>query len=297
MRIVMGADIAAALGRPLHGESLPIRRPADLLACGEGDLAWVVSYTPERLAAVEAGRPSLVICDAETAERTTRPHLRSDKPRLDFIRAVEQFFAPKEPPPEVHPTALIAPGAVLGRRVGVGAYARIGPQVTIGDDCLLGSGVSLEGEVHLGNRCRIKANSVIGAPGFGFEYDEAGRPIHFPHLGNVVIEDDVWIGACSTVERAGLATTRICRGAKVDDLVQIGHNVTVGANTIVTAHVVICGRAQVEENCWLAPNCVVKEGVRIGRGAKVGLGAVVLRDVAPGLVVAGVPAKPLERKT
>jgi UDP-3-O-[3-hydroxymyristoyl] glucosamine N-acyltransferase len=295
VQAITGADIAAFLGRPLQGASLPVRKPADLAACGDGDLAWVLSYTSERLEHLEQRRPALAIVDPQTAGLTTVPHICCENPRLAFSQVLQAFFI-AEPPPEIHSTALVHPQAVIGQRVSIGPYARIGPGVTVGDDSVIGSGVSIEGEVVLGMRCRVKANSVIGAPGFGFAYDEDGVPVHFPHIGNVVFEDDVWVGACSTVECGALSSTRLCHGVKVDDLVQIGHNVRVGANTLVTANTVLCGRVVVGEGCWIAPNSVVKEGVRIGDGAKVGMGAVVLRDVEPGTVVAGVPAKPLEKK-
>jgi UDP-3-O-[3-hydroxymyristoyl] glucosamine N-acyltransferase len=210
------------------------------------------------------------------------------------VQALHRFFV-AEPPPAIHPTALIDPQAVLEQGVSVGAYSRVGPEVVLGDSCVIGSGVSLEGPVLLGARCRIKANSVIGGYGFGFEYDDDGTPLHFPHVGRIVLENDVWLGACTTVERATLGETRLCRGVKVDDLVQIGHNCCVGANTLVMANAVLCGGVVVGSRCWIAPNSVVKQKVRLGDRVTVGLGAVVLRDVASDAVVAGVPAKPLQK--
>lgn len=292
MNVPTGSEIAAFLAKPISAESQIIKKPADLAECGDGDIVWVKSFSPERLALLEERRPSLAICDPETSAKTTVPNIASDRPRLDFIRVVTRFFVP-ETKPAVHPTAIVDPTAALGERVSLGAYACIGPEVTLGDDCVIGSGVVIEGRVRLGKRCVIKANSVIGAPGFGFEYDESGRPFHFPHLGKVVLEDDVWIGACSTVERAALGTTRICARSKIDDLVQVGHNVTVGSDTLVCANSVTCGGAKIGRGCWLAPNSVIKEKVNVGDGVTVGLGAVVIRDIPDGLVVAGVPAKPL----
>jgi len=293
-RSIAAAAIAEFLGRPLRGTPSPIFRPSQLDLCGPGDIVWIRSFTPERVALVETRRPALVICDAGTADRLTVPHVVCDRPRLAFIRVTAAFFAEDEPI-GIHPTALIDAGATLGEDVSVGAYTRIGAGVRIGAGCRIASGVSLEGQVRLGRRCRIKANSVIGAPGFGFERDEQGVPIHFPHLGDVVLEDDVWLGACTTIERAALGTTRLCQGVKVDDLVQIGHNVVLGRNTLVMSNAVICGGTVVGERCWIAPNSVIKEKLRIGDDVTVALGAVVLKNVEPGQVVAGVPAKPLAR--
>jgi len=291
---ITGLDIAGFLEKPLYGESALIDRPANLDECGPNDLVWVKNFTIERLNLIEVRRPALVIYDHETAKVTTVSHIASDHPRLDFIRVLNHYFGIIREA-GIHSTAIIDPGAVIGKGVSIGAYVRLGKYVSIGDECIIGSGVALEGKVGLGNRCVIKANSVIGGQGFGFEYDEEERPIHFPHLGRIVIEDDVWIGACSTVEIGTLGATRICQGCKIDDLVQVGHNVTVGRNTLIMANTIICGGAVVGEKCWIAPNSVVKEKVRIGNRVTVGLGSVVLKDVEDDLIVAGVPAKPLKR--
>lgn len=292
---VASSDIAKFLGRELIGPDLPINKPSDLRISGPGDLVWVRRVSDETVALLEERIPSLVICDQEVASRTKAPHIISKKPRLDFVKAVTRFFV-EDQERLIHAKAAIDKNAIIGRNVHIGPFANIGPQVIIKDDCIIGSGVVIEGKTIIGRSCHIKPNSVIGAVGFGFEYDEDGTPLHFPHIGQVIIEDDVWLGSCTTVELAALGTTRICRGCKVDDLVQIGHNSTIGANTLIAANAVICGGAVLGERCWIAPNSVIKEHVSVGNGVTVGLGAVVLKDVADGLTVAGVPAKPLNRQ-
>jgi UDP-3-O-[3-hydroxymyristoyl] glucosamine N-acyltransferase len=294
-KTLTGQDVAAFLKRPLHGISLPIIRPADLEECGPGTVVWVKSFTEGRLRWLEGGRPALVICDPETGRKTTVPHIVSENPRLDFIKTVTEFFQ-TGPETGVHSTVVIKAGALIGQNVSIGAFSRIGGRVCIGDDCLIGSGVALEGDVVLGRRCVIKPNSVIGGQGFGFEYDENDTPLHFPHFGKIVIEDEVWIGACTTIELGTLGATTLKQGCKIDDLVQIGHNVTVGPKTLIMANAVICGCVVIGERCWIAPNSVIKEKVRIGHQVTVGLGSVVLRDVGDGLTVAGVPAKPISKK-
>jgi UDP-3-O-[3-hydroxymyristoyl] glucosamine N-acyltransferase len=293
--IISASAVAAFLHRQLQGGDSAVRQPADLGDAGPGHLVWLRDYSPETVTWVNQRCPALVVCNAATATHVQVPCIVSPNPRLDFIRAVAHFFAPPQET-GIHPTALIASGAVVGERVTIGPYARIGDQVTIGGDCVIGGGVSLEGEVILGRGCRLKANSVIGAAGFGFERDEDGTPVHFPHLGRVVLEDGVWLGACTTVERATLGATRLCANVKVDDLVQVGHNTITGQNTLIMANTVICGGATIGRDCWIAPNSVIKQKVRIGNRVTVGLGAVVIRDVPDGVVVAGVPAKPLPGK-
>jgi len=295
LKEVTGRDIAGFLGKSLQGESIIISRPANLGDCGPNDLVWVKSYSPERLAVLERNRPGLAICDMETSAKTTVPHIASDNPRLDFIRVLNHFYLEKKEA-YIHPTAIIDDGATFGKDISIGAYARIGHNVTIDDGCSIGSGVAIEGKVSIGKRCVIKANSALGGQGFGFEYDEYGNPVHFPHVGSIIIEDDVWIGSCSTIEIGTLGATKICQGCKVDDLVQVGHNVTLGRNTLIMANTVLCGGCSIGEKCWIAPNSVIKEKVRIGNDVTIGLGSVVLRDIQNGIIVAGVPAQPLKKK-
>lgn len=295
-----GAAIAAFLQRPLLGEDLLITSgPADLATSGPGDLVWARGASVELAEQLRARAPALCICDPRLAEALQQtqppvPAIPVERPRLSFIRVLQTFYAPRPPSgPLLHPTALIDPAARLGQDVRVGPYARIGAEAVVGDGCQIGAGVHIEGAVTLGQRCVIKANSVLGGQGFGFEYDEDGEPLHFPHIGRIVIEDDVWLGACTTVERAGLGVTFIGRGAKVDDLVQVGHNCAIGAGTLVMANVVFCGGARVGARCWIAPGALIKQKVIVGDRVTVGLGAVVLRDVPDGATVAGVPARAL----
>lgn len=292
---IQSIEIASFLGKELFGVNEGIMRPSDLEKCGPGSVIWLRSYSPELVSWINMKRPSLLICDEMSAPNVKVSFIISQNPRLDFIRVLARYFSPV-PESGIHHTAIIHSEAVIGARISIGPYSRIGPMVRIGDDCTIGSGVCLEGELVIGKGCHIKSNAVVGAPGFGFERDENGIPIHFPHLGRVELEDGVWLGACTTVERAALGTTRICSNVKVDDLVQIGHNSVTGENTLVMANVVLCGGALVGRDCWIAPNSVIKQKVRIGNRVIVGLGSVVLNDVPDGIVVAGVPAKPLKDK-
>lgn len=297
MAFITSEEIASFLNLVLHGRNCNITRPADLSDCGPGDIIWIKGKSPERVAIANSKNPSLVICEPDLAPLLSTSYLVTANPRLAFIKVVSKWFCDSEHTIEIHPTAIVEPGVVIGKNVAIGPYSRVGRNVRIGDECVIGSGVSLEGNLELGKRCRIKSNAVLGAPGFGFERDENGVPLHFPHLGKIVLEDDVWIGACSTVERATLGTTRLCASVKVDDLVQIGHNTVTGTGTLVMSNVVICGGAQIGKNCWIAPNSVIKEKIKIGSNVVVGLGSVVIRDVADGLTVAGVPARALPMRS
>jgi UDP-3-O-[3-hydroxymyristoyl] glucosamine N-acyltransferase len=298
MEIIMSitsSDIARFLGKKLNGAYVSIDKPADLNECASSDITWIKKFSLDRVEILESRRPGLVICDQETSQNTSVSNIISQNPRLDFIRVMNRFFLP---PPKIgiHQTAIIEEGATLGSKISVGAYCCIGSGVTIGDNCLIHSGVAIEGKVHLGRQCVIKANSVIGGEGFGFEYDEDGNPIHFPHIGRIEIGDNVWIGACTTVEIGALGATVICNGCKIDDLVQVGHNVVVGKNTLIMANTVICGGAIIGEKCWIAPNSVIKEKIRVGNRVTIGLGSVVIRNIEDDIIVAGVPAAALKPK-
>jgi UDP-3-O-[3-hydroxymyristoyl] glucosamine N-acyltransferase LpxD len=194
----------------------------------------------------------------------------------------------------VHPTAIVAPGADLHPSVVVGPYTILGrcvvaAQVTIGPFCVV------EDNVHIGRRVTIREHCTIGGYGFAYERGPDGLPQRLPHLGTVVIEDDVDVFPFVNVDRGTFGETRVRRGAKLDHYVHVGHNSDVGEDAIVTASSVLCGNARVGPRTWLGVGSIVKQGVKVGADALVGLGAVVLRDVPEGETVAGVPARSLRR--
>lgn len=293
---VTSQKIANFLGTTLNGKNLEIVKPADLFDCGPGDVVWCRSYSPERIEILNSNKPSLVLCEKQVADFLSIPYICCENPRLDFINTVSEFFFSHQIESGIHKTAIIHDNASIGKKTSIGPYTIIGSKVNIGKDCHIGSSVVINGEVIIGNNCNIKPNSVIGEPGFGFERDKDGKPIHFPHIGKIILGENVWIGSCSTIERATLGITRLGNNVKVDDLVQIGHNVEVMDNTLIMAGAIICGGAKIGKNCWIAPKSVIKEKVTIGNFVTVGLGTVVIRDVDDGLTVVGVPARSIKSK-
>lgn len=145
--------------------------------------------------------------------------------------------------------------------------------------------------VVLGFNVDIQPGSVIGCPGFGYEKDKMGRWQHIPHIGRVIIGEDVSIGANNTIDCGTIGDTVIGDGCKFDNNIHIAHNCKIGKNVIICAGVTFCGSVTVEDDVWLAPGTLIKEGVTISKGARTGLGAVVTKNVAPGVLVFGVPAK------
>ncbi|HEU4883206.1 MAG TPA: UDP-3-O-(3-hydroxymyristoyl)glucosamine N-acyltransferase, partial [Longimicrobium sp.] len=175
--------------------------------------------------------------------------------------------------------------------------AAVGPLCTVGEDAEIGAGSMLHAGVHvyrgvrIGQRVTVHAGTVIGADGYGYERDEAGRLVRFPHVGSVLIEDDVEIGANACIDRGTLGDTAIRTGARVDNLVHIAHNVEVGRNAAVIALAMVGGGTRIGSEAWVAPGAVLRDRIAVGDGAVVGLGAVVTRDVPAGATVLGNPAR------
>jgi UDP-3-O-[3-hydroxymyristoyl] glucosamine N-acyltransferase len=209
----------------------------------------------------------------------------------------------------VHPRAVVATTAVLGCDVHVGPCAVIGERVRIGDrtriragavvaeeatlgaDCDIHSGVVVRERVRLGDRVIIHAGSVVGSDGFGYLPGPNG-PEKIAQLGTVEIGDDVELGACVTVDRARFGATRIGRGAKIDNLVQIAHNVEVGEGTIIVSHAAIAGSTRIGRGCVIAGQAAIDGHLVIGDGARIAAKAGVTKDVPPGTDVSGYPAVP-----
>ena len=248
--------------------------------------------------------------------------VEADQPRLWFARAA-QLLKPVLPPAGVHPTAVIGEGAELGENVTIGpcavvgeyaqigagtrieAGAVIGEGVLIGDDCRIYPRAVLYPETKLGNRVIVHAGAVLGADGFGYVRDSAtGAYTQFPQQGTLRIEDDVEIGANSTIDRGALKQTKIGRGTKMDNLVHVGHNCEIGEDVILVAGVGISGSCTVGNGAVIAGQVGIGDHAHIGAGVILGGQAGVLSGktitneglgVKPGTVLWGTPARPLKQ--
>lgn len=180
---------------------------------------------------------------------------------------------------KIHDSVLIEPGCYIGNNV------------EIGPNSIIMTGAKIRDNVIIGNSCIIRENSVVGGFGFGFEHDESGNNYRIPHIGGVLIKDNVEIGALTTVCSGTIEPTVIEEYTKIDDHVHIAHNCKIGRNSMVTACAEVSGSVKVGENCWIAPNSCIRDQLVIGDRTTVGLGAVVTKSIEKDNIVVGNPAR------
>jgi UDP-3-O-[3-hydroxymyristoyl] glucosamine N-acyltransferase len=278
-----------------------------------GDLSFLgnAKYRPQ----VPACRASVLLLPAEYAGQPNpgQLYLLVDNPSVALAQIcarIEHSLWPK-PVPGVHPSASVAPGAVVapsatvgplcvieeGARIGEGVFLQaqvfIGRDAVIGDGSWLMPGSIVATQCQLGRRVRLQPGVVIGADGFGYEFIN-GRHEKIPQVGTVILGDDVEVGANATIDRARFSATSIGEGTKIDNLVQLGHNVTVGKHCLFCAQVGISGSTTVEDYVVLGGQVGTVGHITIGKGVKAGGKTGIISDLAPGSVVVGNPCLPLQ---
>ncbi|MEG1498199.1 MAG: UDP-3-O-(3-hydroxymyristoyl)glucosamine N-acyltransferase [Bacteroidales bacterium] len=288
------SQISQFLKLPLQGEDLEIKTFSTLAECTPNTVVFAKKYSEKNAIFLSENNQILAIVALEYAGKLNCPHILSENPRMDYLRILQEFFAPKQTQFGIHPTAVVEIGVQIGKEVYIGANCYIGSQVIIGDRTYIHANVVIESETQIGHDCCIKSGAIIGQAGFGFERDSNGVPQPFPQLGKIKIGNYVHIGANTCVDRAALGTTIIDDNVKIDNLVHIAHNDEIKENTLITAGVVFSGGVIVGKNSWIAPNVCIKEKMQIGKNSFLGLGAVIIRDVAENTVVVGNPAKELK---
>lgn len=259
------------------------------------------------LESIKTTQASAVIAP-EDAPELSLPSLRMKNPYMGLVTALQYFFPEETPDYFIHPTAFVsekaevAPGAIIGPLavveagaiIGAGtrinAHAYIGRNSKVGVNTLVYPGVRILAGCAVGDNCIIHANSVIGSDGFGFTMNE-GIHVKVPQVGNVVVEDNVEIGACVTIDRATMETTLIGEGSKIDNMVHIAHNVQIGKKCVIVAQVGISGSTILEDYVTLAGQVGTVGHVRVGKGSTVAARGVVTSDVEPGSFVSGFPIK------
>jgi UDP-3-O-[3-hydroxymyristoyl] glucosamine N-acyltransferase len=238
--------------------------------------------------------------------------LQVKNPKLAFALIAEVLHPPKKRPPEIHSSAVIANTADIALQVFVGAFvdigensrvgsgtqiragAKIGDDVTIGTDCVIHPNAFIEDGVTIGNRVILHAGVVIGADGFGYVRGDMGYH-KFPQIGTVIIEDDVEIGANTTIDRGALGRTRIGKGTKLDNMVHVGHNCDIGERVVIAAQTGISGSVTIEDDCVIGGQVGFGDHIHVQSGAVIGSKAGILpgKIVRPG-VWWGIPIQPLD---
>jgi UDP-3-O-[3-hydroxymyristoyl] glucosamine N-acyltransferase len=260
-----------------------------------------------------ATRAAAVLVDKKVKLRPDAPPaavLWVDDAELAMARVLELFAPPVSRPPagvdktaQVDPTVQVSDGVAIGPLTVVGARCRIGrgtvihasvflgDDVVIGEQCEIFPHVTIRQRISIGHRVTIHANSVLGTDGFGYRWD-GSRHVKVPQIGTVVIEDDVEIGSCVCIDRAKFGVTRIGRGTKIDNLVQIGHNVTIGPHCIIVGQAGLAGSAKLGAGVVLGGQTAVRDHITIGDGAMAAACSGIAEDVEPGAIVSGTPALP-----
>ena len=319
-------EIALYVGGQIYGDaSVPIERvvhPA--LVQGDSDLALILS--PNAASFLASGRVKNAVMPVEMGTVPAPNRIVVTRPRLVLARLLELFERPVYVAPGIHRNAVIDPTASIGENASIGPFCWIGPksrigdqvrmvchvsvgaEVTIGERTLLHAGVSVGDRCRIGNRVIVQSNVSIGADGFAYVTPEPGsiesarksgavtsfneQLVRINSIGSVVIEDDVEIGANTCIDRGTLGETRVCQSAKLDNLVQVGHNVTVGKNCLIVAQVGLGGSSKVCDRVVMGGQAGLPDHMKVGEDALVQAQAGITKDVPEKAIVIGSPAMP-----
>ena len=308
--VLTAAAIAQLTGGTVHGDGdVSITSVASLDRARTGQLSFCAS--PKYASQLAATEASVVLLSPDVANATTRAPARVvvDKPHDSMIALLPRLYRVPERHPGVHASAILGRGVRLGDDAMIGPYVHIGDGATIGSrvtldaHCRLGAGVHIADDTHLlpgvsvyagtriGSRVVIHANAVIGSDGFGYVFKD-GRHEKIPHVGRCIIEDDVEIGAGTTIDRGSIDDTIIGAGTKIDNLVHVAHNVRIGRLCMIAAQVGISGSARIEDGVVIGGQAGFQGHHTIGKGARIGGQSGVFGDVPAGETWSGYPARP-----
>lgn len=303
------AEIAKLIGAEVVGDARAVVRHAQSFATAtDGDITFAgdAAYR-ERLHESPA---TAVIIAPPAIETEGRNLLVAANPKLAFARAVQILHGKPYTPTgvsadfvkgedcalgddlSIHPRVTLGNDVVIGNRVTLRAGVVIGDRCRVGDDTVIYANVSIYDDCEIGSRVVLHSGAVIGADGFGFVPDERGRQVKFLHLGRVIIEDDCEVGANCTVDRGGFSDTVLRRGAKLDNLIQVGHNTEIGENTVVAALTGFSGGTKIGRDCVVAAQVGTREHISVGDGAVLMARAAVTKSVRGGALVGNmIPAR------
>lgn len=297
--------IAALVSGSHQGDEVTITGVNTLDAAGAGDIVFI--DRPELLPVGEQSQAAALIV-APSAQTTAKPIIVTEDPRLAFSKVLELFAPERSVYEGVHPMAVLGANVTLGPGVSVGAHAYVGdgatldegavihPLAYVGRNAVIGADTEIHPQAYIGERvlvgrgCIIYPGAVIGSDGFGFHV-EAGRPRKIPQIGTVILEDEVTVGANSTIDRATIAATIIGSGTKIDDNVHVAHNCVVGRNCLFAGQVGIAGSTEIGDNVVMGGQVGVNDHIRISSRVMVGAQAGVFSDLPEPGTYSGYPAR------
>ncbi len=302
------AQLALHIGGTLHGggADCPVTGVAGVDSVGAGEVTFVMN---ERYLDAAETSPALAIIAPPTITSAVKPFIHVEDPRAAFARALGLFDWRRLPLSGIHPSAVVAQSAGIHAHASIGAHVTVGefsvigdgavifPNVVIGDHVEIGAGTiinanaTIYARVTLGQRVIVHSGAIIGSDGMGYQPTADGW-VKLPHLGTVIVEDDVEIGANTTIDRATTGETVIGAGTKIDNLVQIAHNVKIGPRCMILAQVGISGSCVIDEGVILGGQAGLRDHLHIHAGAIVIAQSGISRDIKPGVVVSGTPAQP-----
>jgi UDP-3-O-[3-hydroxymyristoyl] glucosamine N-acyltransferase len=310
-------EIAEQVRATVIGDStLQVTGVSSIASARSSDLVFVEDEKNLALA-LQSPAAAVIAGDFAAGNTASKPLLIASQPRLAFARAAQFLSTSSNREVGIHPTAVVHPSAhlaanttvearaiigeaaVIGEATRIGAGSVIGPGVHIGKDCQINPNVTIYPGAQIGNRVIVHAGAVLGSDGFGYVRDkQTGHYEKFPQIGRLEIEDDVEIGANTTIDRGALEVTRIRRGTKIDNLVHIGHNCQIGEDVVIAAQTGFSGSIVVENNVVLGGQVGIGEHARICEGVMLGgQGGVLPKKILRGKGVAfwGTPAQPLRQ--
>lgn len=262
-------------------------------------LTFIDKFRKDKIMLLNETKAAVIICDNNFE---INDGLLKDKflvivenPRLIFIKIIESLFIEKQNYFYIHPTSIIHPDSKIGSNVNIGPFSII-------DECKIFDDVVIENNVHIHRGAKINNNviihehCVIGEDDFNFVLDDLGEYTKFPHLGSVIIEENVEIFPFSAIGKGTLSNTIIQKGSKLDHHVQIGHNSTIGRNTIICANSVVGGSSKIGNNCWIGINVAIRDNITIGDNVIIGMGTIVTKSVPNGETIVGNPAHSIKKK-
>lgn len=292
-------------GELLDDDGVTVSGVAPIERAGPQEIAFVSQA--KYLRDIEASQAGALILPPDGRDSSQRPRIITSNPYLYFARVSSLLNPVPRPAPGIHPAAVVHPqakiaatatigaGAVIGEGASIGERSVIGPNsvvgehVTLGDDCLLYANVTIYHHCVIGSRVILHSGCVIGSDGFGLA-NEQGRWVKIPQVGRAVIGDDVEVGACTTIDRGALDDTVIEEGVKLDNLIQVAHNVKIGAHTAIAACTGIAGSAKIGKHCMIGGAAMIFGHIEIADGVRISTNTLITKSLTkPGTYTSALP--------